>query len=148
MSTHSNVIALPQHHAVRQVRGAFVKQLMDEDGRSARYMAAHVGISNTAFSDRLKGKAPFLADELETIASVLKINPVEFYNRYIHATDHPEQDSDRRTLVPKVAGSTPVGGTLIPFPTRGRNSEPASGGRVAPIIPIRSTVRTPFDVGA
>lgn len=35
----------------------------------------------------------------------------------VDAPNAPEP-ANHRTLVPKVAGSTPVGGTLIPFPTR------------------------------
>lgn len=101
----------------RRIRGAFVKQMMDNDSRSARYMAAHVGISNTAFSDRLKGKAPFLADELEDIARTLKLDPIEFYRDYINAAEntHPhntgEGDSSRlRDLNPRPVlykGTTP-----------------------------------------
>jgi hypothetical protein len=70
---------------IRRSRAAFVKSLMDDDGRSARYVAGRVGISHTALSDRLKGKAPFLADELELIAGVLKISPVDFYAAYLAA---------------------------------------------------------------
>lgn len=80
----SNVIPLHDPaHEQRRIRGAFVKECLDADGRSARYVAARVGISNTAFSDRLKGKAPFLADELELVAQVLKIDPIDFYRDYL-----------------------------------------------------------------
>lgn len=86
MSTNAVISHIgPAHleNAVKRERGAFVKQLMDDDGRSARYMAAQIGISNSAVSDRLKGKAPFLADELEQISRVLRLNPVDFYRYYI-----------------------------------------------------------------
>lgn len=82
----SNVIPLHDPaHEQRRIRGAFVKECLDADGRSARYVAARVGISNTAFSDRLKGKAPFLADELELVAQVLKLDPIDFYRDYLTA---------------------------------------------------------------
>lgn len=72
-------------HLSRIARGAFVKHMMEHDGRSARFMASRIGISHTAFGDRLRGKAPFLADELEEIAYVFKMDPIEFYRDYIAA---------------------------------------------------------------
>lgn len=90
MSTNSNVIAFPKGDPIRRARGAFVKSLIDGDGRSIRFMAAQIGISHTALGDRMKGKAPFLADELEGIARVLKIDPVDFYSRYISAEHAPD----------------------------------------------------------
>lgn len=69
----------------RRARGHYVKSLLDADGRSARYVAGRIGISNSAMSDRLKGKAPFLADELEEIAAVIHVRPLEFYAGYIAA---------------------------------------------------------------
>ena len=84
MSAQAQVIPIHETGSeVRRARAAFVKARLDEDGRSARFVSSRVGISNTAFSDRLKGKAAFLADELELIAAVLKIDPVKFYAEYI-----------------------------------------------------------------
>lgn len=105
MSTSAVITELHQpERAIRRTRGAYVKAHMDADHRSARYVANQVGISNTALSDRLKGKAPFLADELEAIARTLKLDPIDFYRGYINATENPHQSPDggatRRGTVP------------------------------------------------
>lgn len=95
MSTATNVIDFEDHdRAVRRTRAAFVKQLLDDDGRSVRYVAPFIGISHSALGDRLKGKAPFLADELENIARVLKMDPVRFYAAYISAGTPQSPDSE------------------------------------------------------
>lgn len=86
MSTPQNVI--PIHDSSldrRRARAAFVKAAIEDDDRSDRYVAIRAGISTSAFSDRLKGRVAFLADELEDIAHVLKLDPVDFYRDYIAA---------------------------------------------------------------
>lgn len=82
----SNAVITPLHtpeRELRRARAAFVKNLLEEDGRSARYVAGRIGISHSSMSERLRGKSPFLADELEGIAGVLKLDPVDFYREYI-----------------------------------------------------------------
>ena len=69
-------------HPHRAARAAYVKKLVDDDDRSARWLATKVGISNSAMSERLRGTLPFLADELELIAAALKIDAGEFYRGY------------------------------------------------------------------
>lgn len=69
--------------AIRKARGQFVKSRIEDDDRSARYVAARIGLNPTSMSERLRGKSPFLADELEGIAKTLKLDPVEFYRDYI-----------------------------------------------------------------
>lgn len=84
MTSQGNVTPLVDPgRLLRRARGQFVKNLFDEDGRSARYVAGQIGLNPTSMSDRLRGQAPFLADELESIARVLKMNPVDFYAQYI-----------------------------------------------------------------
>lgn len=84
MNTQSNVIPLKNEaRDLRRVRGAFVKSVIDDEERSARFVAVRIGLNPTSMSERLHGKSPFLADELENIARVLRIDPVEFYSRYI-----------------------------------------------------------------
>ena len=135
MGIESNVIPFADEaHMLRRARGAYVKSvIVDEHERSARFVATRIGLSPSSMGERLKGKSPFLADELEGIARVLRIDPVDFYRHYIAVDAHWSPDgSNPRTLVPKVAGSIPVGGTnIVPFPTRDRSSVSASGGRVA-----------------
>lgn len=123
MST--NAVVTPIRGEVSQqrlARGAFVKHMMEHDSRSARYMASHIGISNTAFSDRLKGKAPFLADELEQIARVLKLDPIEFYRAYLVAeideTPHPVNPCEGHSEPPtrlELVTCALQGGTFSPI---------------------------------
>jgi transcriptional regulator with XRE-family HTH domain len=84
MSLQSNVTPfVDEARLLRSARGAFVKSLIDQEERSARFVAVRIGLAPSSMSERLKGKSPFLADELEGIARVLRIDPVEFYGRYI-----------------------------------------------------------------
>lgn len=84
MSTQSNVIPLKSEaRELRRARGAFVKSVIDDEERSARFVAVRIGLNPTSMSERLHGKSPFLADELESIARALRIDPVEFYSQYI-----------------------------------------------------------------
>jgi len=96
MGTSSNVIPFADEaRLLRRARGSFVKSvILDEEERSARFVATRIGLSPSSLSERLRGKSPFLADELESIARVLRIDPVEFYSRYIAVTpqgDAPEE---------------------------------------------------------
>ena len=82
--TNSNVIQLEDpERSRRRARGEFIKNLIDREDRSVRYVAIKAGISPTSMGDRVKGKAPFLLDELEMIAAVLRLDPVELYKDYI-----------------------------------------------------------------
>lgn len=60
-----------------------MKSMIDQEERSARFVAVRIGLAPSSMSERLKGKSPFLADELESIARVLRLDPVEFYGQYI-----------------------------------------------------------------
>lgn len=51
----------------------------------------------------------------------------------------PDSDSNSRSWVPKVGGSNPSGGTMIPFPTR-RMAASTGGERLAEVTPIRGGV--------
>jgi hypothetical protein len=87
MTIQSNVTPFADEaRLIRRARGAFVKSLIDQEERSARFVAIRIGLNPTSMGERLKGKSPFLADELEGIARVLRIDPVEFYTRYISVT--------------------------------------------------------------
>lgn len=82
--TNSNVIQFEDpERSRRRARGEFIKDLIDREDRSVRYVAIKAGISPTSMGDRVKGKAPFLLDELESIAAVLRLDPVELYKDYI-----------------------------------------------------------------
>jgi hypothetical protein len=83
MNAQSNVIAFEDPtRALRRARGAFVKSEITAQDRSVRYVALKAGINPTSMGERVKGQAPFLADELEAIAEALRIDPDEFYKRY------------------------------------------------------------------
>lgn len=83
MNAQSNVVPFEDPtRSLRRARGEFVKSLIDAEDRSVRYVALKAGINPTSMGERVKGKAPFLADELEAIAEVLRIDPDDFYKRY------------------------------------------------------------------
>ncbi len=85
MNIQGNVTPIiTDERKLRRARGEFVKSvIVDEHERSARFVAVRMGVSPSTMGERLNGKSPFLADELEGIAHVLKIDPVEFYRQYI-----------------------------------------------------------------
>ncbi|MEU4016222.1 hypothetical protein AB0E56_13265 [Microbacterium sp. NPDC028030] len=98
MSIQSNVTPLRNAaRDLRRARGEFVEALIKADDRSNRYVALQIGLNPTSMGERLRGKSPFLADELENIARVLKMDPIDFYSRYISVT---ADGTDPRTLVP------------------------------------------------
>ena len=88
MSIQSNVIQLKKDDKrdLRRARGRFIDAQIKADGRTGRYVAIQIGLNPSSMSERLRGKSPFLADELEGIARVLKVDPVEFYGQYIAVT--------------------------------------------------------------
>jgi len=82
---NTNVIPMQKDQAceLRRMRGEFIRALIEADDRSARYVANQIGLNPTSMGERLKGKSPFLADELEGVARALKIDPVKLYADYI-----------------------------------------------------------------
>ncbi|MEV4959012.1 helix-turn-helix domain-containing protein, partial [Microbacterium sp. LMB2-1.2] len=99
MSMQSNVIPFTDDaRLLRQARGAFVKSLIDQEERSARFVAVRIGLSASSMGERLKGKSPFLADELENIARVLRLDPVAFYAQYIAVTTQNSPASEETGL--------------------------------------------------
>lgn len=42
-----------------------------------------MGINHTVLASRMKGETPFLADEIESIAELLKRDAVDFYREYL-----------------------------------------------------------------
>jgi len=101
--TNSNVIQFEDpERSRRRARGEFIKNLIDREDRSVRYVAIKAGISPTSMGDRVKGKAPFLLDELESIAGVLRLDPVELYKDYIsvgsEGFDPPTSSVESREL--------------------------------------------------
>ena len=125
--TDNAVGTLTAREETRVARAAFVHAALKAERWSVRAAAMAMGTSHTSLGARLKGETAFLADDIESVALLLKRDPIEFYGEYIRAGS---DDFNPRTLVPKVAGSTPVGGTLIPFPThkiKGGYATPISG---------------------
>lgn len=82
----SNVTAIRALDPIRSARASFVKDAIDNDDRSVRYIAGRLGISATAMNDRVKGKVSFLAEDIEGIAHILKRDPVKFFADYLAAS--------------------------------------------------------------
>jgi hypothetical protein len=135
-----NITALrPTADAVRATRAAFVHQALKSERWSIRQAALQLGMNHAVLASRVNGSTPLLADEVEGIAHLLKRDPAEFFAAYLNAGTTGPTGSNPRTLVPKVAGSTPVGGTHHSFTTRHATT---SGNHIAPITPISSRART------
>lgn len=76
---------------------------------------------------RVSGELSFDIDDLDALAGLLGVRITDFF------TGHDDTPNPRR-LVPKVAGSTPVGGTIVSFPRVERASPDRAG--IAPITPL------------
>lgn len=105
MNAQSNVIPFEDpNRSLRRARGAFVKSEIDAQDRSVRYVALKAGINPTSMGERVKGQAPFLADELEAIAEALRVDPDDFYKRYravgSEGFDPPTSSVESRGLAP------------------------------------------------
>lgn len=82
---------------VRAARAAFVRSYLKAERWSVRAAALAIGTNHTSLGARVKGETPFTAEDIESLAALLKRDPIEFYGEYLRAgTD----DSDPRTLVP------------------------------------------------
>ena len=128
--------ALPEDLATRadQVRWTVATNLdtiLKRERWSRRAAALALGLSHRYVNDRATGDVDLSASDLAMFADFLEVSISDFY------APIPE-GSDLRTLVPKVAGSIPVGGTVIPFPARSWVSEERA--QVAPVTAIRAAV--------
>ena len=81
---------------------------------------------------RVSGELSFDIDDLDALAGLLGVRITDFF------TGHDDTPNPR-TLVPKVAGSIPVGGTLINFPTR--QTSHTTRERLAPVTSITAAAR-------
>ena len=68
---------------IRTARAAFVLDSLKSERWSVRQAALATGIGTSVLATRMSGTTAFLADELESIAALLKRDPVEFYAEYI-----------------------------------------------------------------
>lgn len=104
MTQVSNLTELrPSGDAVRVARAKFVHGLLKSERWSVRAAAHAIGITNSVLATRMSGSTAFLADEIEAIAGLLKMDPVEFYGRYIAVG--PDMDPNPSHSDYKSAGS-------------------------------------------
>ncbi|WP_431862981.1 hypothetical protein [Microbacterium algeriense] len=88
---------LSQRDVIRSARAAFVRDALKSERWSVRAAALAIGTNHTSLGARVKGDTAFFAEDIESIAILLKRNPIEFYGEYLRAGS---DDSDPRTLVP------------------------------------------------
>lgn len=74
---------------IRTARAAFVHDSLKSERWSVRQAALATGIGTSVLATRMSGTTAFLADELESIAALLKRDPVEFYAEYLAAKERP-----------------------------------------------------------
>lgn len=129
MSNVTHIAHTDQAHAAQ---GEYLWSLLDAERWTFRKLEARTGIKVGVISSRMRGVTPLTISEVATFAEVLGKDPVQLYSEIIaHSAPTPP---NLRTLVPKVAGSIPVGGTLISFP-RVQRASPART-TIAPVIPF------------
>lgn len=79
-----NITALRSNADVaRAGRAAFVHQQLKNERWSIRQAALTLGMNHTVLGSRLNGATAFLADEIESVAHLLKREPVEFFAEYL-----------------------------------------------------------------
>lgn len=96
MNAMSNAVPAP---STRHARADYVRSALKDKRWSVRAASMAIGMSHTALGDRVKGLTPFLADEIESIANVLDVDPVEFFSGYLSAGNPPSpfEGAEERT---------------------------------------------------
>lgn len=89
--------ALSPLEATRAARATFVHEALKSERWSIRAAALAIGTNHTSLGSRLKGETAFFAEDIESLASILKRDPVTFYGEYLRAG---QDDSNPGTLVP------------------------------------------------
>lgn len=89
--------------------------LMWDAKRKQIEVARAMGITSDSLSRKLKGERGWAISELVRLAGVLDTSV-----SYLVGESDTPSSPERRSLVPKVAGSNPVGGSIISFPTSPR----------------------------
>ena len=83
-TTTRNIVHLrPEGDAARATRAQFIHGLLKSERWSVRQAALAMGMTSSVLATRMNGSTPFLADELEKIAELLKRDPVKFYAEYL-----------------------------------------------------------------
>lgn len=146
----SNVIPLASPGTTRADVAAAVRAHLAVRQISDSALGRAIGMSQSMISRRTNGSTAFDTDDLGRIAGYLGLDLVELVQMPKGAPAPHDDSSNPRRLVPKVAGSIPVGGThtkdrpaeggpsLIPFPVRPHTAaaDESSFVRIAPVTPI------------
>jgi len=95
----ANVTAL-QSDTLAGLRGAYIRDLIKNYGLTGNTVADRSGISRSTLASRLRGATAFLADEIEAIATPLRVSALDLYAAYLSVTfDNP--DGDRSLFIPE-----------------------------------------------
>ena len=70
---------------VRVARAKFIHGLLSDERWSISKAALSLGMNKSVLASRMKGETAFLADELEGIAGLLRMDPVRLYADYLAA---------------------------------------------------------------
>lgn len=118
---------------IQAARASVIWTALKAERWSLRLLEQRTHIPKSTLSAKMNGHSPMLAADIELFAEILGSDPVELFRAYLGGGD---DTTNRRNSVPKVAGSTPVGGTLISFPDpRARDTPPRVG--LATVVSIR-----------
>jgi hypothetical protein len=108
MSTESATTAAD---ATRAARADFVRDSLKTERWSIRQAALAMGMSHTALASRLRSETSFLADEIESIAHLLRHEPVDYFRLYLQAgtTKAPTPEGEGRKLPGLGSNQEPIG---------------------------------------
>lgn len=81
----------PEEDTLRVARAKYMHGLLKAERWSIRAAALQIGMNHTVLSTRMNGSTAFLADEIESIAQLLKVDPVDLYRSYLTAGSTPTQ---------------------------------------------------------
>lgn len=105
----------------REERASYVLSQIKGEDRSVRYVAQRIGLPASSLGDRLRGKVAFTAEDIESIARVLRRDPVNFYREYLESAQLTEsRPSDYKAPVPS---------KTRPTNRRDRNTGPSNRAR-------------------
>lgn len=131
--------AFSQRDEVRSARAAFVRDALKSERWSVRAAALAIGTNHTSLGARVKGETAFFAEDIESIAILLKRNPVEFYAEYLAADtkNGPASEETEPSDVPPTGIEPATYGTNVRrFPTERTRRPTVETERLAPVVAI------------
>lgn len=91
---------------VHAVRGNRLRELLKAERWSLNAAAAEVHMPKSTLYERVRGSSPLLFDDVERLAPLVRMTPVELFQDLLNAKENPQQSPD---------GGNPGGNELPPL---------------------------------